>query len=484
MATSVIEDERVRWRRGDSRSSGDPSGGDHVVYWMQQAQRTRHNPALEFAVRRANELDLPLVVVFCLVDDYPEASARHYRFLLEGLVDVEKHLARRGIRFDVVVGDAATVLGGLTDRTALLVTDRGYLPVQRSWRDGTEAATTGPLVEVETDVVVPIDLVTDKMETAARTIRSKIMAHVDRFVVELATTALDRHSTGSDAAASGWSEAVSGLDRVDLDDLDAVIERLGVAAEPGPVASWRGGETEAHRLLDAFIDEVLGDYESLRNHYDVDHSSSRLSPHLHYGQISPVEIVCRVRASSAPSDHVAAFVDELVVRRELAINHVVHQPDFDRFAGLPSWAVETLRAHADDEREVVLTAAELEAGDTPDEIWNAIMAQIRDEGWTHNQLRMYWGKQILRWTNTPEHAFRTLLELNNRYFLDGRDPNSYANVAWCFGRHDQGFQERAVIGKIRPFTDQALKRKGDLSRWLDSRRESNGGKTGTPVRPA
>ena len=123
----------------------------------------------------------------------------------------------------------------------------------------------------------------------------------------------------------------------------------------------------------------------------------------------------------------------------------------------------------DDQREATLTAAQLEAGETPDELWNAIMPEIRERGWVHNQLRMYWGKQLLRWTNTPGHAFRTLLALNNRYFLDGRDANSYANVAWCFGRHDQGFAEREVLGKIRPFTDQALRRKGDLDGWLDQR---------------
>lgn len=478
MATSVIEDERVRWRRerdpssGDS-SPGDSSPGDHVVYWMQQAQRTRHNPALEFAVRQANDLGLPLVVVFCLINDYPQASARHYRFMLEGLVDVDRHLARRGIRFDVLAGQAAETLGALDDHVALLVTDRGYLPIQRSWRDDVERETSGPLAEIETDVVVPIDVVSDKMETAARTIRPKINEHIDRFIVELTTTSLDRHSTGRKAVESSWDSAVSDLDRVALDDLDAVIEGMGVDPDPAPVASWQGGENEAQRLLDTFIDEVLDDYESLRNRYDVDHSSSRLSPYLHYGQISPVDVAHRVRSTSAPDDHVDAFVEELVVRRELAVNFVVHQPDFDRFAGLPDWAKETLRAHEDDERDDVLTSSELEAGETPDELWNAIMDEIRTDGWTHNQLRMYWGKQILRWTNTPDHAFRTLLDLNNRYFLDGRDANSYANVAWCFGRHDQGFQEREVIGKIRPFTDQALKRKGDLQGWLESQHDSS-----------
>ncbi len=466
MATTIIEDERIKWRR-----EAEPTDGDRVVYWMQQAQRTRHNPALEFAVQQANRLDLPLNVVFCVVDDYPEASARHYRFMLEGLADVDRHLERRGIRFDALAGAAPSILGELNDTTAVLVTDRGYLPIQRLWRDDVQVATDGPFVEIETDVVVPIDLVSDKAETAARTIRPKITDHLDRFVVDLTTTALDKHSTGPASVDSAWDAATGDLTRVDLSDLDAAVDDLGVSPQPAPVQNWRGGETEAHRLLNVFIGEVLPDYDSLRNRYDVDVSSSRLSPHLHYGQISPVEIVRRVREADAPRDDVESFVDELVVRRELAINHVFHQEDFDAFAGLPDWAKETLRDHADDEREEVLSASDLEASKTPDDIWNAIMDQIRDEGWTHNQLRMYWGKQIMRWTNTPGHAFRTLLDLNNRYFLDGRDPNSYANVAWCFGRHDQGFQERDVIGKVRPFTDQALRRKGDLEQWLESRND-------------
>ena len=157
----------------------------------------------------------------------------------------------------------------------------------------------------------------------------------------------------------------------------------------------------------------------------------------------------------------------MIVRRELAINFVKHADAFDRFSGLPDWARATLDDHRHDERRAIVTASALENGETGDAVWNAIMGVIRREGWVHNQLRMYWGKQILYWTNTPEHAFRTLLELNNRWFLDGRDPNSYANVAWCFGRHDQGFQERDVIGKVRPFTDAALRRKGDLDHWLE-----------------
>ncbi len=457
MATSVIEDERVRWRR-----DVDPTGGELVVYWMQQAQRVRHNPALEYAVQQANRLELPLAVVFCVVNDCPDASARHYRFMLEGLADVEGHLRARNIAFQAIAGQPESVIGDLADVAAMLVFDRGYLPIQRRWRDSVEEVFPGPIVEVETDVVVPIELVSNKLETAARTIRPKLKEHIDRFVVELRTTALDDRLGDDDFPPTG------SLQRIDLRHLDEALDGLGVAAEPGPVEHWQGGTNAATRILDRFITDVLPDYQAMRNRYDVEPSSSQLSPYLHLGHISRVEVVRRVRASSAAADEVDAFVEELIVRRELAINYVTHEPAHDRFAGLPEWAKTTLRDHQDDDREVVLTAAELETGETPDDVWNAIMALIREQGWVHNQLRMYWGKQVLRWTNTPGHAFRTLLDLNNRYCLDGRDANSYANVAWCFGRHDQGFQERDVIGKIRPFTTSALERKGDLQAWLES----------------
>ena len=357
---------------------------------MQQSQRARSNPALEYAVQRANRLGVPLLVVFCLVGDYPDASARHYRFLLEGLAEVESQLGRRGIRFEVVAGRPAEVLAA-AQGMAELVCDRGYLPVQARWRRDVVAAVDCPVVEVEGDVVVPVDLVSDKAEVAARTIRPRIQAELDRFVIELTTTPLDHHSVGKGRQAPS-TDPFDGR-RLDPGDPAGVISRLGIAAEPGPVEQWTGGTRAATALLDRFIDGVLPEYETLRNRYDVEPSSSQLSPYLHFGQISPVEIARKVGAAAAPDDQIEAFVDELVVRRELAINWVLHQPDHARYGGLPEWARTTLDRHTDDGRDVVLTATELEAGDTPDPIWNAIMAEIRATGWVHNQLRMYWASR-------------------------------------------------------------------------------------------
>ena len=465
MATSVIEEERLRHRR-----EGKPAGGDVVVYWMQQAQRAHANDALEYAIQRANELDLPLAVVFCVTSAYPDASSRHYAFMLQGLKEVESALHRRSIAFTAFAADAPTVLAALDHRLALLVTDRGYLPVQETWRREVENAISCPVVEVETDVVVPIDVASDHLEIGARTLRPKIMEQIDRFVVERSTTALRNKSAGESGPSVALGRTGGAPATVDLSDPLAAVRRLEIDDHPGPVEVWTGGTAGARARLRRFCDDVLPDYSERRRRFDRDHSSAKLSPFLHFGQISPVEIVREARSSAAPEAEIDAFVEEVVVRRELAINFVVNEPKHDTFAGLPDWARSTLDAHRDDERPARFTAAELESGETDDIVWNTIMKVIRNEGWVHNQLRMYWGKQLLRWTNTPEHAHRTLLDLNNRYFLDGRDPNSFANVAWCFGRHDQGFQERDVIGKIRPFTDQALRRKGDLDAWVEAHR--------------
>ncbi len=461
----MIHQARIHRRRDEGIGSG------MVLYWMQQAQRAADNHALEYAIQRANEHGVPLAVVFCVVADYPEASARHFTFMLQGLQQTAQALERRNIQFEALIGTPGDVIGALAHRVGLLVMDGGFMPIQQRWRQDVTEAFDGPIHEIATDVVVPTHLVSDKVETAARTIRPKIHKHLDDFAVALDTTAVEVSSISGGDKPVSLTRSARGIERLDLSDVPKAVEKLGVPSEPAPVEGWRGGTSQAKAHLRQFCETILPDYSSRRNRYDRPDSSSKLSPYLHYGQISPSYVVDQTRRSGAPSDEVEAFVDEVVIRRELAINYVLNCEEHDSYSGLPGWARETLADHRDDERPRIVTAAELERGETDDEIWNAIMRVIRTEGWVHNQLRMYWGKQILYWTNTPDHAFRTLLELNNKWFLDGRDPNSYANVAWCFGRHDQGFQERDVIGKVRPFTTAALKRKGDLDAWL---RENSG----------
>ncbi len=455
MATSQIEPERIRTLNGAEPNAD----GRFVLYWMQASMRAEHNPALEFAIQTANDHEVPLVVVTTIITDYPDSSPRHYAFMLAGMGQALAAIERRGATVIVRVGDDPTgIIVDVASDAVEIVLDRGYLRHQRQWRSIVAGEALCAVTVVEGDVVVPIDEVSGKQETAARTIRPKINERRDDFVVELATTPIDDTRgvrLATDVQLDEFGDIASLLETLRLDSDDS----------PKPVDWITPGTATARSVLDEFV-ERLDSYDDDRNRW-ASKDSSMMSPFLHFGQISPVYIAQRLRGRTGAEE----YLEELIVRRELACNYVEHCADYDSFAGLPEWARNSLVEHADDEREDVYTASELENGETDDDVWNAIMGEIRDRGWVHNQLRMYWGKQIVRWTNTPQHAYRTLLELNNRWFLDGRDPSSYSNVAWCFGLHDQGFKERDVSGKLRPFTTAALKRKDDLAGWLKSSRQ-------------
>ena len=238
-----------------------------------------------------------------------------------------------------------------------------------------------------------------------------------------------------------------------------------VGVEDDADARFRGGERRAYTALRRFVDNSLSQYPQSGTEVTGD-TSSHLSMYLHYGHISPVAIALEVIDSAAPAVAVDEYIEELIVRRELAHNYAWFEPDYDSYTALPEWARTTLEQHRVDEREDIYTAAQLEAAETGDPYWNAAMVELRETGYLHNRMRMYWGKRILEWTNTPQYAFRVALELNNKYFLDGRDPNSYANVGWLFGLHDQAFAERDVIGKVRPMTQSGLERKIDTDAYV------------------
>lgn len=449
MATQVINDDRLT-----VLNDKDVGSGEYVLYWMQRAQRAEHNDALEHAIRQANDLSGGLLVVFGLTADYPDASRRHYRFMLEGLRETVGALQRRGIGVAIRQGTPPTVAAAAAADAALLVTDRAYQRHLVRWRQQVADDVDVRVEQVEADVIVPVDVVSDKREYAARTIRPKLHDHLDAYLQELRPTSLD---VGSDHL---------GGDGLDLSDLDTLLDDLGVDDRVGEVDWLTGGTSQAKSHLARFITSGLAGYGD-RDPDPLDPAVSYLSAYLHYGQISPVAVARAIGDSQQGSTaDRTAFIEELLVRRELAVNYVHNEPDYDRYSALPDWARTTLAAHTDDPRQDIYTAAELEAGQTHDPAWNAAMTQMREAGYLHNHLRMYWAKQVLRWTNTPEHAFRTLLDLNNRYFLDGRDCSSYANVAWAFGLHDQAFAEREVTGKTRPMTLGGLKRKFDVDAYI------------------
>jgi deoxyribodipyrimidine photo-lyase len=460
VATRKVQEERVQ-----NLNEEEVREGDYVLYWMQSSQRAEQNHALEYAAQRANRLDQRLLVVFGLTDDYPEANLRHYAFMLEGLKDAQEALTKRGIKMVVRKGSPEEVALEAGKDASLIVTDRGYMRRQREWREKVAAEAGCLVTQVESDVVVPVELASGKQEHAARTIRPKIGEYLEAFLLSLTPTKIQKQSIRMRADGQDLSDIQKVLDGMDLDRSVGALSHL-----------YRGGTSEAKKMFRRFSKQSLPDYNANRNQPQTDYVS-HMSKYLHFGQISPIWLVLEARKANAKNDDIESFVEELVVRRELSMNFVFYNKDYDSYSNLPGWAKKTLEEHKNDEREYTYTRKQLENSETHDDYWNAAMREMVYTGYMHNYMRMYWGKKILEWSNTPEHAYRTMLYLNNKYFLDGRDPNSFANVAWVFGQHDRGWAEREVYGKVRYMSSGGLERKAKPELYVekvDKRIEESG----------
>jgi deoxyribodipyrimidine photo-lyase len=442
----MIQKTRVKALNGKQVTKG-----KCVVYWMQQSQRSEYNHALEYAIRSANDLGLPVVVFFGLTDRFPEANERHYHFMLEGLREVGTALGRRGMKMVVRHEPPETGIVKLAKDAALVVVDRGYLRIQRLWRRKAAKSLRCPLVQVESDVVVPVEEVSAKEEYAAATIRPKIARHVKQYLVPLRPTRPRKQSLGLR------------LPSLDLDRPERICADLRIDRSVGRVRFFKGGTAEAKRHLRRFIRHRLDRFGDLRNDPSLEYLSN-LSPYLHFGQISPIYVALEARKSGSPG--VDAFLEELIVRRELSMNLVLYNRHYDTFKALPAWATATLKAHHNDRREYTYTRRQLENARTHDPYWNAAQNEMRLTGKMHGYMRMYWGKKIIEWTRTPEQAYRIALYLNNKYELDGRDPNAFAGVAWCFGKHDRPWGERKIFGKVRYMNDAGLRRKFDVDAYV------------------
>lgn len=426
----------------------------YVVYWMQQSQRADCNHALEYAIQEANRLRCSLLVAFGLTDNYPEANLRHYAFMLEGLQETRAALADRGIQMVLQLGSPPSVALALGKEARLIVCDRGYLKHQRAWRREVAANAPCRVVQVESDVIVPVEVVSPKAEYAARTIRPKIHRHLDDFLKEVDTANVKIPSLGL---------RIDGLTM----EADAVLEGLKLDRRVPAVTPYlRGGTAIAKAHLERFIRYRLQHYAQHSNQPQTD-DISYMSPYLHFGQISPLYVALKViQAPNVTQFAKDAYIEELIVRRELAMNFAFYTPDYDKYTCIPSWAKATLDTHRKDRRTFVYTRRQLENAETHDPYWNAAMREMKHTGFMHNYMRMYWGKKILEWSRTPQHAYRTTLALNNTYFLDGRDPNSYAGVGWIYGVHDRAWKERPIFGKVRYMAASGLERKCDIAGYV------------------
>jgi deoxyribodipyrimidine photo-lyase len=437
---STVRNDRIR----------DPEGRC-VVYWMQRAQRASDNPAMDAAIRVANDLGLPLAVHLGPVPFYPNANERHYAFLLDGVRDIADGVKARGAAFCFRPWPRHSLPAFCLEvRAALVVGDENPLREPERWRTVAAQRLSVPLVTVDADAIVPMSFLA-REEYGARTIRPRIHRLLDRFLVR----------EGEPVCHVRWPMGTE-PDSVPIDG-PCLLREWPLDRSAGPVKGWGGGTAAGMRALADFVERRLKSYTDRRNRPEHADGTSRLSPYLHFGHLGPRSVALAIRDSDAAVESRDAFLEQMVVRRELALNFCARNPDHDRWAGLPGWGRATLLAHASDPRPYVYDEGRLEAGDTHDPLWNAAQIEMVRTGWMHNYARMYWAKKILEWSPHPEQAFEIAVRQNDRWELDGRDPNGYTGIAWAIGgRHDRPWgPERPIFGLVRFMSFASTSRKFD-----------------------
>ncbi|MGL5541064.1 MAG: deoxyribodipyrimidine photo-lyase [Erysipelotrichaceae bacterium] len=428
-----------------------------VVYWMQTAQRLQYNHAFHYAIEQANKRGLPLVVFFGLVPDYPQANARHYWFMLQGLQEVKKNLADMGVAFLCVLQAPPQGMRPLLERCALLVCDQGVTHLEKQWRNEVVEYAPCDVVEIDTNCIVPVTYASNKEEYSAATLRRKIMPLLDDFLDDFDSQTY----VGGEYDLGDYSSFA-------IEHLDATLEGLSLDRSVAVVAQV-GGTQSAINQFQTFLEEHFEHYVSNRNDPNQN-ATSNMSPYLHFGQIGAQHLLVMAKEWSQVHpgcmESYAAFVEELFVRRELAFNFVYYNDHYDQFGALPNWALSTLWEHDKDIRPYHYGVESLEQATTHDPYWNAAQRQLVATGTMPGYLRMYWGKKILEWGLHSKVAFEMALYLNNKYALDGRDPNSFAGIAWCFGKHDRPWTTRPIFGTIRYMNASGLERKFDMKRYV------------------
>jgi deoxyribodipyrimidine photo-lyase len=435
-------------------------GASCVLYWAQMNRRAESNHALEFAASKANQLGLPLLVYEGLTCTYPYASDRFHHFILEGVPDTAARLAKRGIGYAFYLrrrrSDANDILYRLASQAALLVTD-DYPTFIAARHNASVPEKIGiPYFAVDSSCIVPMRL-HEKKEYGAYTIRPKIRRLLPAWLKPAERVPVGRKWT---APPPDWHTEVTPA------NIAALAASCEIDHSIQPSLSWRGGYAEARRHLDYFLAHNLKRYGTGRNN-PAEHATSNLSPWLHFGHISALEVALAAQLHAAENGlNADAFLEELIVRRELAFNHALWAREPDSLDSIPNWAKEALRKHAADPRDPCYSRGEFERAATHDALWNATQKELLLRGKIHGYYRMYWGKKIIEWSPSPAEALETMVYLHDKYALDGRDPNTYTNILWCFGLHDRPWQERPVFGMIRYMSLDGMRRKTGVDAYL------------------
>ena len=419
---------------------------------MQRSQRGRDNHALDVAIREANARRLPVVVYLAPVPFYPHANLRHYLFLQQGIGDIKRDVEARNCTFVLRRYPHHSLEKLIAElRPALLIGDENPMREPEHWRELVAERVKLPFWTVDADVVVPSSVLSKEMY-AAHHLRTRFAPLLEQFIVPFE----------NESAKTAWPGKRPESIPADTD----ITAGWEIDRSVAPSKVFTGGTSEALRLLDEFTTRKLKRYSVDRNHPEID-GTSRLSPYLHFGHIGPVTMALAVKNAKAPQKEKDAFLDELITWRELAINFVKYDQDYDSIENADDWARKSLGEHARDPRTHLYTEAQLERGETHDELWNAAHTQMVRDGWMHNYMRMYWAKKILEWSKSPAHAYNTAVRLNDKYELCGRDPNGYSGIAWAItGKHDRAWFDRPVFAKVRYMSANAAAMMFDTQQYI------------------
>lgn len=429
-----------------------------ILYWMSREQRVSDNWAVIKSAIEAEKNNEELHVLFVLLKSIPNGNLRNYHFMIEGLKEVENDCKSLGIKFSVEIGNPIDVIDKYIKKNKVgkLITD--FSPLKHAKRKRKEIVKKANIHSfiVDSRNIVPVWHASDEQEYAARTIRKKINSKLDEFLEEFPKIENYKFKRVSADKNTDWK---------------SLWNKLNIDNSVQPSEIYLPGRKNAEITLKRFIDNKLDEYSEKRN--DPNQKVlSNLSPYIHYGQISAQRIALEIKRSNYSDKDKETYLEELIVRRELAENYCYYDEDYDNFNGFPSWAKESLNKHKNDKREFIYTLEQLENSETHDDLWNASQNEMVKTGKMHGYMRMYWAKKILEWTSTPDDAIEIAILLNDKYELDGRETNGYTGIAWSIGGvHDQGWKERKIFGKIRYMNDKGASRKFDtekyINEWLD-----------------
>jgi deoxyribodipyrimidine photo-lyase len=430
---------------------------EYVLYFLQQAQRYEYNHALAFAIDEANRSNLPLIVYFGLTGNYPEANLRHYTFMAEGLIELAYKFASVGIHFEIVYNEPDKGIIPYLENAKTVVMDIGYTKIQRLWRKNIyqEILLNHPYIDlysVESDSIIPVKIASDKEEYGAYTIRRKFYSHLSEYSSTIVIPQINNKTTI--------------FSKKKYDSVKQLLEPLTLNPSISTSLIYHGGYTEAKKRISDFTHSKLSHYdESNDPSKDL---TSKMSMYLHFGQISSLEIYHLIMNASVSEKAKDAFIEQLLVRRELAHNFIFYNLNYDEFESMTTpWAYHTMKDHQNDVKEYIYTLKDYIQFKTHDIYFNSAMKEMVYSGYMHNYMRMYWAKKIIEWSPSYKEAYEIIKELNNSYFIDGRDALSYTGIAWCFGKHDRAWTERNIFGKLRYMNSSGLLRKFDILAYVN-----------------